>query len=216
MGDRILIGMMGGTFDPIHFGHLRMAQEISDRLELSRVHFIPSATPPHKTQTSVSAGHRAAMVNLAIADNAKFKLDLRELQREGPSYSIDTLDSLRTELGNDVSICLLLGSDAFVGLNTWHRWNELLNYCHIILVQRPHTKIQDALPSELQILLQNHYTEHVADLGLASAGHITMQAITALDISATAIREEIKHGRSLRYLMPESVISYIQTNQLYL
>ncbi|HEY0267982.1 MAG TPA: nicotinate-nucleotide adenylyltransferase [Methyloradius sp.] len=216
MGDRILIGMMGGTFDPIHFGHLRMAQEVSDRLELSRIHFIPSATPPHKTQTSVSAEHRAAMVNLAIIDNAKFKLDLRELQRDGPSYSIDTLDSLRTELGNDVSICLLLGSDAFVGLNTWHRWNELLNYCHIVLVQRPHTKIQDALPSELQTLLQNHYTEHVADLSLVSAGHITMQAITALDISATAIREEIKHGRSLRYLMPESVISYIQANQLYL
>ncbi|BCM25794.1 nicotinate-nucleotide adenylyltransferase [Methyloradius palustris] len=216
MAERVLIGMMGGTFDPIHFGHLRMAQEISDLLALSRVHFIPSATPPHKTQTTVSAKHRTAMVNLAIADNPQFKLDLRELEREGASYSIDTLHSLRAELGDEVSICLLLGSDAFIKLNTWHRWNELLNVCHIVLVQRPHTNIQEALPEELQAVLHNHYSEHIEDLSLTPSGHITMQPITALDISATAIREDIKHGRSLRYLMPEPVISYIQSNQLYI
>ncbi|HSH97104.1 MAG: nicotinate-nucleotide adenylyltransferase [Methylophilaceae bacterium] len=216
MGDRILIGMMGGTFDPIHFGHLRMAQEVSDLLELSSVHFIPSATPPHKTQTSVSAEHRAEMVRLAIADNPKFKLDTRELERDGASYSIATLESLRQELGNEASICMLLGSDAFLKLNTWHRWNELLNYCHIILVQRPHTNIQETLPEELQTLLHNHYSEHIEDLSLAPSGHIHMQPITALDISATAIRDDIKHGRSLRYLMPESVINYIQAHQLYI
>jgi nicotinate-nucleotide adenylyltransferase len=206
---------MGGTFDPIHFGHLRMAQEISDLLTLSRVYFIPSATPPHKTQTTVSARHRAAMVNLAIAENPQFKLDLRELEREGASYSIDTLHSLRSELGDEISICLLLGSDVFLKLNTWHRWNELLNVCHIILVHRPHTEIQEALPAQLQTLLHNHYSEHIEDLSLAPSGHITMQPITSLDISATAIRENMKHGRSLRYLMPDSVISYIQANRLY-
>ena len=210
-----LIGVMGGTFDPIHYGHLRMAQEISDSLDLSTVHFIPSATPPHKSNIAVSAVHRAEMVRLAIADNPKFKLDTRELERQGASYSIDTLESLRQELGNEASICMLLGSDAFLKLNTWHRWNELLNICHIILVQRPHTDIQEALPAELQTLLDNHYSEHIEDLNLAPSGHINMQHITALDISATAIREDIKHGRSLRYLMPESVISYIEAHQLY-
>lgn len=207
--------MMGGTFNPIHFGHLRMAQEVSDILDLSAVHFIPSATPPHKPETSASAEKRAEMVRLAIADNPKFKLDTRELHRAGTSYSIDTLESLRQELGNEIALCMLLGSDAFLKLNTWHRWSELLNVCHIILVQRPHTKIQEALPAELQALLHNHYSEHIEDLSLAPSGHITMQPITALDISATAIREDIKHGNSLRYLMPESVISYIKTNELY-
>jgi nicotinate-nucleotide adenylyltransferase len=110
---------------------------------------------------------------------------------------------------------MLLGSDAFLKLYTWHRWNALLNVCHIVLVQRPHTDIQESLPAELQTLLHNHYSEHIEDLSLAPYGHITMQPITALDISATAIREDIKHGRSLRYLVPDKVIDYIQIHRLY-
>jgi nicotinate-nucleotide adenylyltransferase len=211
-----LVGLLGGTFNPIHFGHLRMAQELADSLKLSEVRFIPSANPPHKTAPAVSAEHRAAMVQLAIADNPLFTLDARELKRTGASYTIDTLVSLRDELGTDVALCLIMGSDAFINLNTWHRWRELLNYCHIILVQRPSAEKQTTLADELAVFLQDNYTENIDDLSEKSAGYIHMQAITPLDISATKIRDGLKAGRSPRYLTPYNVIEYIATHKLYL
>jgi nicotinate-nucleotide adenylyltransferase len=210
-----LIGVLGGTFNPIHFGHLRMAQELADALNLQEVRFIPSANPPHKTAPAVSADHRTKMVQLAIADNPLFKLDTRELDRTGASYTVDTLISLREELGAELALCLIMGSDAFLHLNTWHRWQELLNYCHIILVQRPNTSKQPKLPEELAMLLQDHYTENLDDLENKSAGYIRMQAITPLDISSTKIREAFKNDASARYLLPEPVISYIAAHKLY-
>lgn len=211
-----LIGLLGGTFNPIHFGHLRTAQELADALNFYEVRFIPSANPPHKDKPEVSAKHRAEMVNLAIADNPLFKLDTQELGRAGVSYTIDTLISLREELGENVTLCLVMGSDAFVKLNTWHRWQELLDYCHIVLVQRPKAENPSKLPDELTVYLQDHYTENVADLSEKSAGYIHMQAVTPLDISATQIRNSLKVGRSVRYLMPNEVIEYIAAHKLYL
>lgn len=212
-----LIGVLGGTFNPIHFGHLRLAQELTDALNLKEVRFIPAANPPHKDAPSVSAFHRAEMVKLAIADNPSFKLDERELQREGASYTIDTLISLRSKIGPEVALCLIMGSDAFTGLNTWHRWQEILDYCHIILVQRPPITVtnQPPLANELTLLLQNHYTENVSDLSNQNAGFIHMQTITALSISSTAIRSAFKLKQIPRYLMPQTVIDYIAINQLY-
>jgi nicotinate-nucleotide adenylyltransferase len=210
-----LIGLLGGTFNPIHFGHLRMAQELADSLKLTEIRFIPSANPPHKTAPEVSAEHRASMVQLAVADNSLFKLDTRELERTGASYTIDTLISLREELGGDAALCLIMGSDAFVHLNTWARWRELLNYCHIILVQRPNAKKPTKLPDELAVFLQDHYTEDIEDLSEKSAGYIHMQAVTAQDISATHIREALKKGGSARYLVPTEVIAYIKNQRLY-
>jgi nicotinate-nucleotide adenylyltransferase len=211
-----LVGILGGTFNPIHYGHLRMAQELADGLGMDEVRFIPSANPPHKDSVTVSAEHRAAMVKLAIADNPLFTLDKRELEREGTSYTIDTLISLREELGNDTALCLMMGSDAFIKLNTWHRWQELLDYAHIILVQRPNQgKPQEPLPEELQRLLRDHYAEDVSALREESAGLINMQAISAQDISATQIRESLKHGVSMRYLLPEEVIEYVQQQNIY-
>jgi nicotinate-nucleotide adenylyltransferase len=210
-----LIGLLGGTFNPIHYGHLRAAQELADALNFSEVRFIPSANPPHKNTPTVSAQQRAAMVGLAIADNPLFKLDSRELDRIGASYTIDTLISLREELGENVALCWVMGSDAFVKLNTWHRWKELLHYCHIILVQRPNTENQAKLPDALAAFLQDHYTENMDDLIEKSAGYIHMQAITPLDISATNIREALKNGQSVRYIMPVNVIEYIKTHKLY-
>ena len=210
-----MIGMMGGTFNPIHYGHLRIAQELADALHLDEVRFIPSANPPHKNIPQVSAEHRAAMVQLAIECNPTFKLDDRELKRTGPSYTFDTLQSLRNELGNDVSICLLMGSDAFVRLNTWHRWDELLTHCHIVLVTRPSKTAQETLANNLQNLLHKHYTEHIDDLTQSSSGYITMQAVTQLDISATAIRELLEAKKSVQYIMPDSVIEYINLHHLY-
>jgi nicotinate-nucleotide adenylyltransferase len=209
------IGLLGGTFNPIHFGHLRMAQELAESLRLSELRFIPSANPPHKTPPQVSAENRAAMVELAIAENPLFKFDSRELQRTGASYTVDTLVDLRNELGDDASLILIMGSDAFTKFNTWHRWQEIINLSHIALVQRPVPSVKELLTKELETFLQNHYTEHVQDLHDTSAGLVTMQAITPLEISSTAIRKTIQNKHSARYLMPENVLEYIAKNLLY-
>ena len=214
-----LVGLLGGTFNPIHFGHLRMAQELVDALNLSEVRFIPSANPPHKSMPTVSAKHRAAMVQLAIADNPLFKLDTRELERIGASYTIDTLISLREELSQEdkqpISLCLIIGSDAFMHLNTWARWQELLSYCHIILVQRPTASKQAKLTDELAVFLQDHYTEDLDDLTNNAAGYIHMQAITPMEISSTNIRNALIKKLSTRYLVPEKVIDYLVKHKLY-
>lgn len=211
-----MIGLLGGTFDPIHFGHLRMAQELSDALDLSEVRFIPAAIPPLKIQPIASANERAAMLRLAIADNSKFSLDERELERSGTSYTIDTLLSLRQELGTDVSLCLLMGSDAFLGLPNWQRWQELLNYCHIVVAHRPNIEPDpEAMPAPLKILWKKSATTHVKDLTSKTAGHILMQHITPLDISATRIREDLSHNLTPRYLMPDCVVDFINGRQLY-
>jgi nicotinate-nucleotide adenylyltransferase len=208
------IGILGGTFNPIHYGHLRMAQELGESLALDEVRFIPSAIPPHKTLPNVSAVQRAALVELAIEDNATFKLDMRELDRSGPSYTIDTLISLRHESDPETSLVLFMGTDAFRQLDSWHRWQELLDYCHIALVQRPQP-VNVPLSKPLETYLSEHYSEHPADLHKHPSGFITMQQITALDISSTAIRARLQQGLSTRYLMPDNVIHYLQAHGLY-
>ena len=192
-----------------------MAQELADVLNLAEVRFIPSANPPHKAAPTVSAQQRAEMVQLAIADNPLFKLDTRELNRQGASYTIDTLISLHEELGKNVVLCLIMGSDAFSKLDSWQRWNELLNYCHIILVQRPNNQSQAKLSDQLTAFLTNHYTENSDDLAKKSAGYIHMQQITAQDISATKIREMLATGKSTKYLLPANVLTYIKQQHLY-
>lgn len=210
-----LIGLLGGTFNPIHFGHLRMAQELADTLKLAEIRFIPAANPPHKTVPTVSAQQRADMVQLAIADNPVFSFDRRELDRQGASYTVDTLISLREELGKNVSLCLIMGSDAFTKLDTWQRWDELLNHCHIVLVQRPSKQAQSKLSDQLTTFLENHYTENTDDLAKKPAGYVHMQQITAQDIAATSIREKLMAGKSAKYLVPDQVLAYIQQQRLY-
>lgn len=210
-----LIGLLGGTFNPIHFGHLRIAQELAEALNLAEIRFIPSANPPHKAAPVVSAQQRADMVQLAITNNPLFKLDTCELNRQGASYTIDTLISLHEELGENISLCLIMGSDAFSKLDSWHRWNELLNYCHIVLVQRPSNKTQAKLSDQLTALLTDSYTENSDDLALKSVGYIHMQHITAQDISATSIRKKLASNKSAKYLVPDKVLAYIQQQQLY-
>lgn len=207
------IGLLGGTFNPIHLGHLRMAQELAETLNLNEVRFIPSANPPHKPAPDIRAEHRAAMVQLAIAYNPLFTFDDRELRRTGASYTIDTLQSLRCELGADVSLVLFMGSDAFTKFHTWHRWQEIINLCHIALVQRPLAS-KEPLPKILDTFLHNHYSENTQDLHETSAGFVTMQAITPLEISSTAIRNALQNKRSARYLTPQCVLDYIEQHQL--
>lgn len=212
---RPLVGILGGTFDPIHHGHLRMAEDLADCLQLDEIRFIPAANPPHKQAPTTSAEDRAQMVQLAISNNPRFKLDARELHREGASYTIDTLLSLRAELGESPALCLIMGSDAFAEFDSWHRWQEILGLCHLVLVERPHVGLAEALRPALQTLLRECYAEQPAQLAASASGLITIQRITALDISATGIRSHLANGRSIRYLLPDAVMSYIQTNKLY-
>lgn len=208
------IGIFGGTFNPIHLGHLRLAEELATDLNFAEVCFIPSANPPHKSSPSVSAQQRAEMVSLSIQANPKFKLDMLELERNGASYTIDTLKIFREKLGVSTSICLIMGSDAFARLDSWHEWQTLIDYCHIVLVPRPNAKVT-TLSAILEDFLNMHYTENQADLSDHAAGFITMQTTTALDISSTQIRSQLAANKSIRYLVPENLLEYINQHHLY-
>lgn len=211
------IGVLGGTFDPIHFAHLRLAQEVAAAIGLEKVRFIPAGTPPHRSAPAVTARHRSEMVRIAIAGNALFELDERELHRDGPSYSFDTLSGLRAELGKR-PLCLLLGADAFAALTTWHRWDELFGLAHLVVAHRPGhdlDALQATLPGALREVVQQRLAPDVEPLRRSPAGAVLMQETTGLDISATRIRTLCGEGRSARYLLPDPVLEYIERNHLY-
>ncbi len=210
-----LMGVLGGTFNPIHHGHLRMAQEVAEQLHFDQVKFIPSANPPHKPAPEVSAIQRAEMIKLAIADNPLFNLDTREIERNDVSYTVETLKSLYAD-HSDTALCLILGSDAFLKFDTWHLWQEIIQYCHIILVQRPQGTSQQGLNKTLETFMREHYTEDTHKLTQMRAGLIIMQAITALEISSSQIRHLVQQRQSAIYLSPLPVIIYMIQHQLYL
>ena len=210
------LGVLGGTFDPIHFGHLRLAQELADALGLERVRFIPTGTPPHRNSPHVSGTHRLDMVRIAIAGNPVFEADDREIRREGISYSYDTLTELRDELG-ERPLCLLMGADAFAALATWHRWQELFDLAHVVIAHRPGFGLQ-GLQAALPAPLRKIYRRRLASapgMPPANAGSILTREITALDISATHIRAMLAQGSSPRYLVPDAILEYIDQNHLY-
>jgi nicotinate-nucleotide adenylyltransferase len=211
------IAILGGTFDPVHFAHLRLAEELADVFGFSAVRFIPASIPPHRGEPRASAQHRLRMVDLAIAGNPLFSVDDRELRREKPSYTYDTLIELRAEIGAR-PLCLLMGADAFVALTTWHRWEELFDLAHIVVARRPGyplTELAASLPGPLKAqYLRRHLPDHNT-LRLEPAGRIFTHELTALDVSATALRALIATGGSLRYLLPDAVITYIEEHHLY-
>jgi nicotinate-nucleotide adenylyltransferase len=211
-----VIGILGGTFDPIHCGHLRLAQEVAQTLALTQVRFIPGGTPPHRAPPQTPAAARVAMVKLAIADNPLFVLDERETRRAGLSYSFDTLAELRAELGAAQPLVLIMGADAFLGFGKWHRWRDIFALAHIAVAHRPGTDL-DAISDAT--LAREFAQRRVADAQAvqhAPAGAIAVVPITALDISATAIRAALRGGRSARYLAPPGVLAYMEHNRLFL
>lgn len=210
------IGLLGGTFDPIHFGHLRMAEELAGWLDLDQVRFIPAAQPPHRSQPRTAIHHRVEMTRLAIEANPKFMLDTREVDRKGMSFTVETLTSLRQELGTNDPLWLFMGADAFLGLNTWKNWSQLFDLANIAVAHRPGYRLAqtDALGDELREALHQHQVKDAA-VNQAS-GQIILRPVTQLDISATAIRTAIREGKSPRYLLPEPVLDYIHTHHLYL
>lgn len=212
------IGIFGGTFDPIHYGHLRLAQELAESLRLAEVRFILAGTPPHRAAPQVTAQQRLDMVRLAVDDNPLFCVDDREVRRAGPGYMVDTLRELRREVGSTRALCLLLGADAFLELATWHRWQELFSLAHVVVAHRPGfppetwpARMPQPLAREHAArLLQQPFTVH-----LSPAGGIATQSIAALDISASMIRDSLARGVSPRYLLPDPVLDYIRSNNLY-
>jgi nicotinate-nucleotide adenylyltransferase len=209
------IGIFGGTFDPIHFGHLRPAWEMREQLGLAEVRFIPASVPPHRTTPLVTAEQRLAMLRLALQGVDGMRVDEREFLREGPSYMVDTLHSLRDELGEQPMV-LLLGLDAFLGLSAWHRWQELIELAHIAVAIRPGWE-RSELEGEGDVarLWQARRGDGWEQLRQRPAGRVVMVEVTPLAISATAIRQQLQEGRSPRFLLPDSVLDYIEHNGLY-
>jgi nicotinate-nucleotide adenylyltransferase len=212
------IGIFGGTFDPIHYGHLRLAEEAAERLRLAEVRFIPAGSPPHRTAPGADAAHRLAMARLAIAGNAAFTVDDREVRRAGPGYTVDTLTELRAEMGMHKPFALLMGADAFLDLATWRRWEQLFTLAHIVVAYRPGFPV-DTWQMRMPVPLAREYEARLAQqplaVHLAPAGGIFVLPIAELDIAATGIRDAVGRGMSARYLLPDSVLDYIEAQQLY-
>ena len=206
------IGLFGGTFDPIHYGHLRTAFELWQSLKLAEVRFLPTGNPPHRERTLADAQLRVAMVRAAVADQPAFVVDDREVRRAGASYTVDTLTELRLEFPHR-SLCLLLGMDAFLGLPNWHRWREILELAHVVVAHRPGWKAPTQGP--LGEVMVDRGTGSVRDLHEATAGRVFVHAVTQLEISSTELRALIARGRDPRYLVPDSVCQLLRETGWY-
>jgi nicotinate-nucleotide adenylyltransferase len=209
-----MIGLLGGTFDPIHYGHLRAALDVFEALQLQELRFIPLHRAVHRPQPQASAALRLAMVKAAIADQAGFTTDAREIQRDGPSQTYQTLVSIRAELGAEQPLCLLIGGDAFNSFLDWHRPLDILTLAHLVIMQRPGTPMPRDVG--LRDQLQTRRTQVLEDLQRTPAGHIWLQSVTQLAISSTTIRQIIQQGHNPRFLIPEAVLNIIRVQDLYL
>jgi len=196
------LAIFGGTFDPIHNAHLRVAWEAAECLDAD-VRLLPANVPPHREQPVASAQQRTALVQAALAGQQRLALDTRELLREGPSYTIDTLIELRAEIGEARPLVLLVGADAFAGLPSWHRWAELFAHAHIGVLTRPGHG--GTLPTELRTRIASRRATSVQSLHEAPAGRVLPIPVTPLEISATRVRELLAAGREPRWLVPEAL-----------
>ena len=214
-GDRATtgpIGIFGGTFDPIHYGHLRTAFELLQSLALPEMRFMPAGNPPHRDETVASNAQRLQMVRAAVAGQPGFTVDDREMRKRGPSYSVDTLAELRAEHPAR-PLCLIVGMDAFLGLPTWHQWRELLTLAHLVVAHRPGWRAPTMGP--LGSMLVDRGSGSVRDLHQSLGGRIYIHAVTQLEISSTEVRGLIGAGRDPRYLMPDTVRQLIHDSGCY-
>ncbi|NIR30045.1 MAG: nicotinate-nucleotide adenylyltransferase [Gammaproteobacteria bacterium] len=207
------LGILGGTFDPVHCGHLRLAIEMREHLALARVHLIPVRVPPHRGAPHAEPRARLSMLEAAVRGAPELHVDDRELRREGPSYTVDTLISLREDYP-DQALCLLLGMDAFAGLASWHRWRELLELAHIGVAQRPGAGAP--LEGEVARLFEERRAPSAQGLNGARAGSIFVCEVPALDVSASRIRRLLAAGRSVRYLVPDPTLDIILEDRIYI
>jgi len=206
------LGILGGTFDPIHYGHLRPAQEVLRALDLAEIRVIPAANPPHRRPPVATAEQRLRMVELALAGVPGFTVDDREFKRGEPSYTVLTLESLRREFG-DRPLCLLMGLDAFEGIETWHQWQRLPELAHFIVMTRPGWEFPAG--ERLPPWARDRLVREASKLTQASAGKIYFQTVTPQDISATRIREALARGEPVEAWLPSAVLVYIRANRVY-
>lgn len=206
------IGIFGGTFDPVHFGHLRSAFELLHALRLAEVRFMPCGNPPHRAAPVADAQTRVEMIRSAIGTQQGFTLDDREVRRPGLSYTVDTLDSLRAEFPR-APLCLIVGMDSFLSLPKWYHWHRILELAHVVVAHRPGWRAPD--DGELGQLLTDRGTELVTDLHTALAGAIFVHEVTQLEISSTGIRRLIRQGHDPRFLLPDRVAALIRESGCY-
>lgn len=204
-----MIGIFGGTFDPVHYGHLRSALELKELFALEQMRLIPCAQPVHRDNPMANAKQRLAMLQLAMANQTDLIVDAQELQRAGGSYTFDTLTALRGDYPN-IPLLLFIGSDAFNDLTTWYRWQELFDLAHIVVITRPNAEL-----NTLSDFFKARLTNDRQILKKQLSGHLFFQQITQLAISATAIRGMITAQQNPRFLLPDAVIDYIMQHQLY-
>jgi nicotinate-nucleotide adenylyltransferase len=219
------IGLFGGTFDPIHFGHLRAALEVKEGFDLDQIFLIPAASPPHKTRSDVTdAADRLEMVELAVADNSVFTVSDVELKRSGPSYSIDTINHFKESAPKDSEIFFISGLDAFLEIDTWKSYSGLLKQIAFIVIARPildcedHSSRWKRLEDFLRSKISDKYefSSSISGFEHSEAQPIYTFDVTSLDISSTRIRELVKKRRSIEFLVPEKVEYYIKSRGLYL
>jgi len=208
-----MIGILGGTFDPVHHGHLRLALEMYERLGLQTVHLIVSANPPHRQTPQTPAITRFEMLQLAINNVTGLIADDRELKRPRFSYTVETLLEMRQEFGEQRPFCLILGMDAFLGLPTWFEWEKLSDLTHLVITSRP--EIGQVFSQSLQMLLQKHQAKTIGELKEKPAGCIWFENVPMLNISATQIRQCFLEQRNPHYLLPDKVLDFIYQQGLY-
>lgn len=207
-----MIGILGGTFDPIHYGHLRPAAQVLLALDLAEIRFIPTARPPHRKPPEASYEHRLRMVELAVAPHERLHVDDRESRIAGPSYTVLTLESLRAELGEQ-PLCLLIGSDAFREIESWYQWRRLLQLANIVVMERPGSPMSTVTP--LLSWAREHVCRNKDEFADNSSGMLWLQHVDPQNISASRIRAMIEHGQSIADLVPHAVWDYIRRNRLY-
>jgi nicotinate-nucleotide adenylyltransferase len=207
-----VLAILGGTFDPVHIGHLRAAIELGEALAAAEVRLLPCAVPPHRPQPAASPSQRLAMLEAAVRDLAGIRVDARELDRSGPSYTVDTLAALRREQGAR-PLVLAMGADAFAGLPSWHRWEELIGLAHLAVLTRPDS--HQRLDPRLENLLAQAGTADASSLAGKPAGALIRLEIPPIPVSSTLIRQRLAAGRSLAHLVPAAVLALIDHYGLY-
>jgi nicotinate-nucleotide adenylyltransferase len=212
------VAILGGTFDPVHYGHLRLADDVRRALGLPEVRLVPAGDPPHRDGPRASASDRLAMLKLAVPELPGLVVDSREIDRGGKSYTVLTLEELRRE-SPQRPLLLVVGADAFLGLPTWHRWRRIFDLAHVVVVARPGVALAENLPPELRAQWQSRITADRSALFSQPSGAIYQQAITPQPISATEIRAQLAHGagglRDVVRLLPPAVLAYIDRHRLY-
>ncbi len=212
-----MLGIFGGSFDPPHFGHIKSVLGLLESFEFDQIRLIPCHLSPHKDTVFASAEHRWQMLNLVCASHEKLIADDRELKREAPSYTIDTLLELREEYGDVESLVLIIGMDAFLDICKWHRYKEILSLCHILLLQRPGYSLTENIHNKKyeKDYFDSNNTKDIENLSSQPFGKIYVSNINEINVSSTEIRESIAKGQQPKYMLPGNIWNYIRRNKLY-